>query len=139
MYNIISFFYLLLKLVEKMVSFTFVVCAEPYKYEAMDTVINLGEAIIRKGHQITGIFFYGSGVYNIKDRTFKDPSIRNLSQRLEKFCKDNNTEFAACSTWTSFTGIKSEEFVDGTHQEGLGGLSLMIAESDKVIFFGPGG
>ena len=139
MYDIISFFYLLLKLVEKMGSFTFVVCAEPYKYESMDTVINLSEAIIRKGHQITGIFFYGSGVYNIKERNFKDPSIHNLSERLEKFCRDNNTEFAACSTWTSFTGIKSEEFIDGAHQEGLGGLSLMIAKSDKVIFFGPGG
>ena len=122
-----------------MTSFTFIVCAEPYKYEAIDTVINLGEAIIRKGHQIVGIFFYGSGVYNIKERTLKDSSIRNLSERLEKFCRNNNTEFVACSTWTSFTGVKSEEFVDGAHQEGLGGLSLMIAESDKVIFFGPGG
>ncbi len=49
-----------------MAIFTFVVCAEPYKYEAVDTVINLGEAIINKGNQILGIFFYGSGVYNIK-------------------------------------------------------------------------
>ncbi|MFX1378580.1 MAG: DsrE/DsrF/TusD sulfur relay family protein [Promethearchaeota archaeon] len=122
-----------------MVSFTFVVCAEPYKYEAIDTVINLGEAILNKGHQIVGIFFYGSGVYNIKDRTIKDTSIRNLSKRLENFCKINNTEFAACSTWTSFTGIKTDEFIKGSHQEGLGGLSLMIAESDKVLFFGPGG
>jgi sulfur relay (sulfurtransferase) complex TusBCD TusD component (DsrE family) len=122
-----------------MVSFAFIVCAEPYKYEAIDTLINLGEAIFKKGHEITGIFFYGSGVYNIKDREIKDTSIRNLSERLENFCKINNTEFAACSTWTSFTGIKSEEFIEGAHQEGLGGLSLMIAESDKVIFFGPGG
>jgi sulfur relay (sulfurtransferase) complex TusBCD TusD component (DsrE family) len=122
-----------------MVSFAFIVCAEPYKYEAIDTVINLGEAILKKGHQITGIFFYGSGVYNIKERKIKDPSIRNLSERLENFCKINNTEFAACSTWISFTGIKSEEFIEGAKQEGLGGLSLMIAESDKVIFFGPGG
>ena len=122
-----------------MVSFTFVVCAESYKYEAMDTVINLGEAIIKKGHQILGIFFYGSGVYNIKERKIKDTSIRNLSERLEKFCNKHNTEFAACSTWTSFTGIKSEEFVEGAHQEGLGGLSLMAANSDKIIFFGPGG
>ncbi|MFX0040346.1 MAG: DsrE/DsrF/TusD sulfur relay family protein [Promethearchaeota archaeon] len=122
-----------------MVSFTFVVCAEPYKYEAIDTVINLGEAILNKGHQIVGIFFYGSGVYNIKTRKIKDTTIRNLSERLENFCKINKTEFAACSTWTSFSGIKSEEFVEGAHQEGLGGLSLMIAESDKVIFFGPGG
>ncbi|MFX1305115.1 MAG: DsrE family protein, partial [Promethearchaeota archaeon] len=62
-----------------MVSFTFVVCAEPYKYEAMDTVINLVETVIKKGHQIIGIFFYGSGVYNIKERNIKDNSIRNLS------------------------------------------------------------
>lgn len=122
-----------------MVSFTFVVCAEPYKYEAMDTVINLGEVLVNKGHQITGIFFYGSGVYNIKERNIKDSSVRNLPKRLEKFCRNNNIEFAACSTWTSFTGIKSNEFIDGAYQEGLGGLSLMIAESDKVIFFGPGG
>ncbi|MFW9881137.1 MAG: DsrE/DsrF/TusD sulfur relay family protein [Candidatus Thorarchaeota archaeon] len=122
-----------------MVSFCFVVCAEPYKYEAMDTVINLGEAIIKMGHQITGIFFYGSGVYNIKEKNIKDSSIRNLAKRLENFCNIHNTEFAACSTWTSLTGIKPDEFIEGAHQEGLGGLSLMIAESDKVIFFGPGG
>ena len=35
-----------------MVLFSFVVCAESYKYEAMDTLINLGEAIIKKGHKI---------------------------------------------------------------------------------------
>lgn len=122
-----------------MVSFTFIVCAEPYKYEAINTVINLGEAIIKKGHQIKGIFFYGSGVYNIKERNIKDSSVHNLSKRLEKFCKTYNTELTACSTWTSFTGIKSEEFIGGAHQEGLGGLSYMIANSDKVLFFGPGG
>ena len=49
-----------------MVIFTFVVCSEPYKFEAIDTLINLGEAIIKKGHQILGIFLYGSGVYNVK-------------------------------------------------------------------------
>ena len=122
-----------------MVSFTFVVCAEPYKYEAIDTVINLGESIIKKGHKVYGIFFYGSGVYNIKERNFKDTSIRNISKRLEDFCGNNEAEFSACSTWTSFTGIKSEELIEGAHQEGLGGLSYMISQSDRVIFFGPGG
>jgi sulfur relay (sulfurtransferase) complex TusBCD TusD component (DsrE family) len=122
-----------------MTSFTFVVCAEPYKYEAIDTVLNLSEAIIEKGHEITGIFFYGSGVYNIKEKIIKDSSIRNLSLRLEKFCNSHDIEFSACSTWTSFTGIKSEEFVEGANQEGLGSLSLMASKSDKVIFFGPGG
>ncbi len=121
------------------VSFTFVICAEPYKYEVMDTVINLAEAIIKKGYKIFGIFFYGSGVYNIKKRDLKDNSIRNLSKRLETFCRNKSIEFAACSTWTSITGIKSEEFIEGAHQQGLGGLSYMISQSDRVLFFGPGG
>jgi len=122
-----------------MVSFTFVLCAEPYKYEAIDTVINLGEAIIKKGHEITGIFLYGSGVYNIKNRAFTFNSVRNISERLSQFTQKHNAKLAACSTWLSFTGIQSNEFIEGACQEGLGGLSELISRSDKVIFFGPGG
>jgi sulfur relay (sulfurtransferase) complex TusBCD TusD component (DsrE family) len=122
-----------------MVSFTFVVCAEPYKYEAIDTVINLGKTIINKGHSITGIFLYGSGVYNIKNRNIVGESTRNLSERLNTFCNQNKTDLKACSTWISFTGIQPSEFIEGGVQEGLGALSDMISRSEKVIFFGPGG
>lgn len=122
-----------------MVLFSFVVCAESYKYEAMDTLLNLGEAIIKKGHKILGIFLYGSGVYNIKKRIIKSTSDRNLSDLLENFCKVYNIELLVCSTWIGFTGIKEEEFIEGAYREGLGGLSDLIARSDKVIFFGPGG
>lgn len=122
-----------------MVTFSFVVCAEPYKFEAMDTLINLGEAIIKKGHQILGIFLYASGVYNIKGDINTGASVRNLPERLEKFCKKYDAKLAACSTWISFAGIKPSEFIEGACQEGLGELSDLIARSDKVIFFGPGG
>lgn len=122
-----------------MVSFTLVVCAEPYKYEAIDTALNLGEAILTKGHEIKGIFLYGSGVYNIKNRDITSDSIRNISKRLSQFSITHNTKLAACSTWISLTGIQSAEFSEGVCQEGLGGLSDLISQSDKVIFFGPGG
>ena len=92
-----------------MVIFTFVVCSEPYKFEAIDTSINL------------------------------DDSTRNLPDRLDKFCSKHNAKLAACSTWISFTGIQSQEFIEGACREGLGGLSDLIARSDRVIFFGPGG
>ena len=122
-----------------MVSFTIIVSAEPYKYEAIDTAINLGEAIITKGHEILGIFLYGSGVHSIKSREFPFDSVRNISLRLSQFAKKINTKLAACSTWISLTGIQSNEFIDGACQEGLGSLSDLISRSDKVIFFGPGG
>ena len=122
-----------------MVVFTFVVCAEPYKFEALDTMLNLGQAILKKGHQILGIYFYGSGVYNAKRDLKLSSSMRNLPKRLENFIDGNNMKLFACSTWMNFTGLKSEELIEKASQVGLGGLSEWMAESDKVIVFGPGG
>jgi len=121
-----------------MVVFTFVVCAEPYKFEAIDTLLNLGEAILKKGHQILGIFFYGSGVYNVKREINISSTMRNLPERLENFIKKNSLNLSACSTWVSFTGLKSDDFIEEARQVGLGGLSEWMAESDRVIVFGPG-
>ncbi len=122
-----------------MVTVSFVVCAEPYKFEAIDTLLNLGEALLSKGHQIIGIFFYGSGVYNINKDVNVGSAIRNLPKRLEDFMKKYNLNISACSTWISFTGLKGEKFVPGVCQDGLGGLSEWMAASDRVIMFGPGG
>ena len=121
-----------------MVVFTFVVCAEPYKFEAIDTMLNLGDAILKKGHQILGIFFYGSGVYNVKREINISSTMRNLPERLEEFIKKNNLNLSVCSTWVNFTGLKSNDFIDEARQVGLGGLSEWMAESDRVIVFGPG-
>jgi len=121
-----------------MVVFTFVVCAEPYKFEAIDTMLNLGEAILKKGHQILGIFFYGSGVYNVKCEINISSTMRNLPERLENFIKKNSLNLSVCSTWVSFTGLKSDDFIEEARQVGLGGLSEWMAESDRVIVFGPG-
>ena len=121
-----------------MVVFTFVVCAEPYKFEAIDTMLNLGEAILKKGHQILGIFFYGSGVYNVKREINISSTMRNLPERLENFIMKNNLNLSACSTWVNFTGLKSDDFIEEARQVGLGGLSEWMAESDRVIVFGPG-
>ena len=122
-----------------MAIFTFLICTEPYKFEAVDSLINLSEAILKKGHKIQGIFFYGSGVYNIKKNKLAGDSMRNLPERLEKFCDKWNLVLTACSTWLSFTGIQSTELIEGACQKGLTALSEMIENSDKLIVFGTGG
>ncbi|MFW9927975.1 MAG: DsrE/DsrF/TusD sulfur relay family protein [Candidatus Thorarchaeota archaeon] len=122
-----------------MVIFTFVVCTEPYKFEAMDTLLNLGQSILEKGHEIMGIFFYASGVYNVKKDINISKSMKNIPQQLESFVKENNISISACSTWINFTGLKHENFIEGACQVGLGGLSDWMAKSDRVIIFGPGG
>ena len=122
-----------------MVIFTFVVCTEPYKFEALNTLLNLGQAILEKGHEIMGIFFYGSGVYNVKKDINISKSMINIPILLESFVEKNNINVSACSTWINFTGLKQDNFIAGACQAGLGGLSDWMARSDRIIIFGPGG
>jgi len=122
-----------------MVSFTFVITTEPYKFQAIDSLLNLSKAILDKGHEIKGFYFFGSGVYNIKKDADTGTLVRNLPERLEKFCSENKIQMGGCSTWLSFTGMVPEEFIQGACVKGLGELSEWAEESDKLIVFGTGG
>ncbi|MFX0174986.1 MAG: DsrE/DsrF/TusD sulfur relay family protein [Candidatus Hodarchaeota archaeon] len=122
-----------------MISYTFFISTEPYKFEAVDSLIELSKAIIEKGHTIKGFFFYGSGVYNLKKDISSGSSIRNLPKKIQDFCLENKIPVAGCSTWVSLTGIKEHEFIDGATEEGLGDFSNWSVETDKVIVFGTGG
>ena len=122
-----------------MTTYTFFISTEPYKFEASDSLIQIAEGLIKKGHNIKGLFFYGSGVYNLKKDISSGTSIRNIPKKIEDFCRLNAIPMAGCSTWVSLTGLKEEEFIDGAVEEGLGDFSNWSVESDKIIVFGTGG
>jgi sulfur relay (sulfurtransferase) complex TusBCD TusD component (DsrE family) len=121
-----------------MATFTFLLSTEPLKFEAVDTVLNVAEALIHKGHKILGIFLYGSGVQNLKKDTETGKTVRNLPKRLEQFAKENHVEVTGCTTWIAASGIKQGDMIQGAKEEGLGELSTLLAHSDKVIAFGSG-
>lgn len=122
-----------------MSKYVFFLSTEPYKYQAVDSLIEIGNAALRKGHEITGIFFFGTGVYNLKKEISCGTSIRNIPERIEKFSKENSIPIAGCSTWVSITGLKESEFIEGATEEGLGDFSNWALEADKIIVFGAGG
>ncbi|MFX1295576.1 MAG: DsrE/DsrF/TusD sulfur relay family protein [Promethearchaeota archaeon] len=122
-----------------MSKYVFFISTEPYKYQAVDSLIEIGKAALRKGHEITGVFFFGSGVYNIKKEISCGSSIRNIPLKIEKFCNENNIPVAGCSTWVSITGLKEQEFIEGASEEGLGDFSDWAIKADKLIVFGAGG
>ena len=122
-----------------MTTYTFFVSTEPYKFEAVDSLIEIGKAVLEKGNQIRGIFFYGTGVYNLKKDISCGTSIRNIPTKIQQFCQKNNIPVAGCSTWVSITGLKEPDFIDGATEEGLGDFSNWAVETDKLIVFGAGG
>ena len=122
-----------------MTTYTFFVSTEPYKFEAVDSLIEIGKAMIKKGNKIRGIFFFGTGVYNLKKDISCGTSVRNMPGKIQQFCLDNKIPVAGCSTWVSMTGLKQPEFIEGASEEGLGDFSNWVIESDKLIVFGTGG
>jgi len=121
-----------------MTTYTFFISTEPYKFEITDSLIELSKALIAKGHQIKGFFFFGSGVYNIKKDINTGTSIRNVPKKIQDFANQNNIPVSGCSTWVSLTGLKEEDFIDGATEEGLGDFSNWSVESDRIIVFGTG-
>ena len=119
--------------------YSILVCTEPYKFEATDSMLKVCEALIKKGHNVRGIFFFGTGVYNLKKDISTGTSIRNIPEKIEKFCTQNNIPSVACSTWVSLTGLKEENFIKGATEEGLGDFSNWAIKSDKLLIFGAGG
>ena len=118
--------------------YTIFVATEPYKFQISDSLTNLCSAILEKGNSIEGIFFFGSGVYNIKKDIDSGKTIRNIPAKIEQFCKEKDIKCAGCSTWISLTGIKEKNFIENAADEGLGDLSNWVGESDKLLFFGAG-
>ena len=121
-----------------MTTYTFFISTEPYKFEASDSLIELSKALIKKGNNIKGFFFFGSGVYNLKGEISAGATIRNIPNKLQEFALENNIPIAGCSTWVSLTGLKEHEFIKGASEEGLGDFSNWSVESDKIIVFGTG-
>lgn len=122
-----------------MTTYTFFVSTEPYKFEAVDSLIEIGKAVLKKGNVIRGIFFFGTGVYNLKKDISCGTSIRNIPTKIQQFSQENNIPVAGCSTWVSITGLKEPDFIDGATEEGLGDFSDWTTETDKLIVFGTGG
>ncbi len=122
-----------------MAKYVFFISTEPYKYQAVDTLVEMGKAVLRKGNEIGGIFFFGTGVYNLKKEISCGTSIRNIPEKIEKFSTENNIPVAGCSTWVSITGLKEQEFIEGATEEGLGDFSNWAINADKMIVFGAGG
>lgn len=121
-----------------MTSYSFFISTEPYKFEAVDSLIEICKAMIRKGNMVKGLFFYGSGVYNLKKDISSGTSIRNIPKKLEEFCVENKIPVVGCSTWVSLTGLNESNFINGATEEGLGDFSNWAIESDKLIVFGTG-
>jgi len=99
----------------------------PYNHQASDTAYNFVKAALDKGHEIVRIFFYHDGVINVTNMAEPPQDDRNIYARWTELGKERGIDRR---------GIKDGHIVDGTRISGLGQLTEMTIEADRLITFG---
>jgi sulfur relay (sulfurtransferase) complex TusBCD TusD component (DsrE family) len=111
----------------------FVIMTEFLKHQQVYTLLKLVEAARVKQHEITGIFFFGTGVLNIVKKNHLGASTRNIPETLSKL---RDVPMFACQTWADNYGVFPDNVVEGITISGLGELTNLTAAADKIIVFG---
>ena len=121
-----------------MAKLAFLVQTEPYKFEAIDTLLNMVAAAKAKGHEILGVFFFGSGVYALQKRIDPGDTVRNLVNRIKEDLVETDIALIGCRTWLTTDGMFEANRLEKVRDEGLGSLTEITQQADKLIVFGPG-
>ncbi|VAX18682.1 tRNA 5-methylaminomethyl-2-thiouridine synthase subunit TusD [hydrothermal vent metagenome] len=108
----------------------------PYNHEASDTAYNFVKAALDKGHEIVRIFFYHDGVINVTNMAEPPQDDRNVYARWTELGKEKGIDIVACIAASKRRGIKDGHIVDGARISGLGQLTEMTIEADRLITFG---
>ena len=114
---------------------SFLIMTEFLKHQQIYTMLKMIEAAKAKSHNIQGVFFFGTSVISLRKNVKLGKDTRNIPEAIESLCKENIPVYA-CQTWADNYGIFSEDVAEGIEVLGLGELSNITYESDKLIVFG---
>ena len=106
----------------------------PYQHQASDTAYHFIKAALKKGHEITGVFFYTDGVNNI-NKKIVPPGERNIAKMFSEI-GGQGVKVYACVACSKFRGLTKDAAIENTKIVGLGKLADFVEESDRFITFG---
>lgn len=114
---------------------SFLIMTEYLKNQQVYSMLKMIEAAKAKNHEVKGVFVFGSGAINLPKKVELGKSVRNIPAALSEVTKQGIPVYA-CQTWADFYGMFPEIIVEGVEIVGLGELSNIAYESDKLIAFG---
>lgn len=106
----------------------------PYQHQASDTAYNFIKAAMKKGHEITGVFFYTDGIYNV-NKNIESLGERNIAKKFLELGFEG-LKLYACVACAKFRGLTDDSLIENAQIVGLGELSDIIEESDRFVCFG---
>lgn len=107
----------------------------PYNHQASDSAYHFIQAALAKGHEITGVFFYNDGVNNSTKLIDVPADEQNLSKRWSEL-GGKGIQLIVCVAAAKRRGIHPDVLIENARIDGLGQLSELCIESDRMITFG---
>ncbi|MGF1698681.1 sulfurtransferase complex subunit TusD [Vibrio lamellibrachiae] len=127
-------------------SYTLVVNGSVYGSQAARSAFLFAEALIKKGHILTSVFFYQDGVTNGSCLTVPANDEFNLVEAWQKLALEHNVALETCVAAALRRGVVSESeamqhqlpsanLAEGFNQAGLGSLAEAMLTQDRVVQF----
>lgn len=107
----------------------------PYNHAASDTAYNFVQAAIARGHEFKGIFFYHDGVYNVTKLMEPPQDDRHIANRWSAIGA-TGIDIVVCIAAAKRRGIVDDILVPNVRISGLGQLTMMAIEADRLVVFG---
>jgi tRNA 2-thiouridine synthesizing protein D len=112
----------------------FVLCETPFQSERVDHALNIADAAIKIGHDVS-IFLFMDGVYNMTRTQNGTPfKVKAVSQRLKELI-GKGVEVNCCRLCKEIRGVEDSLTTEGIETTGVAELNDAIAEADAVISF----
>jgi len=107
----------------------------PYNHEAPDSAYNFIEAAMAKGHSIQGVFMYDDAVTNVASKMEPPQDDRHIAKRWSELGA-KGVDIIVCVAAAKRRGINPDLIMPNTRISGLGQLSEICTEADRVVTFG---
>lgn len=116
--------------------FAVLILEGPYQHQASDSAYHFTAAALKKGHEITGIFFYSDGVHNATSLMTPPQDDRHISKRWTDLIQEHKIDAIACIAAAKRRGITDSNLAAGPRISGLGQLTELGINADRLITFG---
>jgi len=113
---------------------TIQVMTPPYTTQDLDSALNLAEAGLDRGHEMT-LFLFSDSILAVNTKVKPVRIDRCIHDRIGKLIAEKGLRVDICGICMDYRGVKKEDVVEGSESSGLPELAELIATSDRVINF----
>jgi len=107
----------------------------PYNHQAADTAYQFAKAALKRGHQVTDVFLYNDGVLNVTKLMDPPQDDRHIANRWSELGGEG-VRILACIAASKRRGIDDGILVENSEITGLGQLTDIAIEVDRLVTFG---